>query len=144
MNAITEGLNPTAGGGINNPMDIRTEASNAWVGKRTQPGAAFEAFDFMWQGYRAGIKTLQTLYNSGKTTLTSIIETYAPACDNNDCSSYIAAVSNLSGIAPDVDLQPYINDQASMTTIVTAMTGVEQGSGFSVNSADIATAWTNL
>lgn len=147
-NGPTVGLIPTAGGGVNNPLDLRT-SSIPWQGKITPPGSAFEQFQNMWQGYRAGIDTIKAHYNNdGQTTLNLFFAGnsnpgFAPAADGNDPVAYAAKVAAAMGITPDDDFGPYLN-ALGLSAMLPAMAMQEQGSKFVVNPIDITMALSNL
>jgi len=144
--AITPGLIKTASDGINNPMNIRAIRNNSWLGKINTAGNPFkfEQFTFMWQGYRAGMKILKSLYAEGHHTLQDIISAYAPAGDGNNPIQYAKTVSESSGIPIDTNLAISLNDQDKMGMIVSSMAMVEQGAHFVPNMDDVNTAWLNL
>ena len=80
----------------NNPGNLRV-GPNDWVGKTTQPGAAFESFQTMDQGIRARALTYNSYLKRGVNTIASIANTSGPASDNNDIPSQIAAYRNALG-----------------------------------------------
>jgi hypothetical protein len=147
---ITPGQIPTAAGGINNPLDLRSSAI-PWQGKITPSGSAFEQFQNMWQGYRAGIDTLKSHYAKyGQNTLNLFFAGnsngpgYAPASDGNNPVAYAQAVATAAGISPDDDFGPALGDPNVLQKIIAAMAIQEQGSSFTPNPADIQMAMANL
>jgi hypothetical protein len=58
-------------------------------------------------------------------TLTKIINTYAPASDNNNDAAYIADVAKRTGFNPDQKLN--LNDPATLTKLISAMVRHENG-----------------
>jgi hypothetical protein len=155
MQGITQGLIPTAADGVNNPLDLRT-STIAWQGKITPQGNAFEQYETMWQGYRAGIDTIKAHYKQGQRTLIDILQgTYntntgnyengfAPAADKNDPGSYAANVAAYAGISPTEDVGPYLSQPDMLSKIVTGFALEEQGHSFTPNPADIQMAMVNL
>jgi len=86
-------------GGVNNPLNIRNNSSNNWVGKVSSPNDVFESFDTLNDGIRAAYTLLHnymTLHNCE--TIFQIIERWAPPSDNNPTDSYIDFVSQHTGI----------------------------------------------
>lgn len=141
---LTSGAIDTANDGVNNPLDIRV-SSTAWQGKNTAPGKKFESFANMWQGYRAGLVNLRTIFNKGNTTLTQMIGVYAPASDSNDVANYVSGLANAAGIDPlNDDMTALISDGPTMQKIITYMARLEQGSSFSINPNDVVMAWNNI
>jgi len=141
---LTTGSIDTSNDGVNNPLNIRV-SNNAWQGKNTLPGKSFESFEKMWQGYRAGLINLQSIFKAGHTTLTDMISVYAPKDDGNSLQTYVQGIENATGIDPlNDDMTQYINDGPTMQAIITYMAQLEQGANFKVNPADIQLAWNNI
>lgn len=144
----TIGLIPTAGGGVNNPLDLR-DFGIPWQGRIPVANSSIGQFQTMWQGYRAGIDTIKSHYNNdGQTTLNTFFAGnsnpgYAPASDGNDPVAYAKNVAAAMGIDPGDDFGPYLNAMG-LTNMVTAMAKQEQGNSFVVNPVDITAALTNL
>jgi hypothetical protein len=89
----------------NNPGSLRISDS-AWRGKipvALNTDKAFEQFETMVLGARAHIKNLQTHYNRGAHTLTSLIHIWSPPTEN-DTDAYIQYVSKQTGIGKDAVL----------------------------------------
>ena len=82
----------------NNPCNIRK--GDEWKGLRAvQTDKAFCQFESMVMGLRAVFKTLKTYRDKhGVSTVSGIIERWAPASDGNNTKAYIAAVEKRSGI----------------------------------------------
>lgn len=113
----------------NNPLNIR-KGSN-WKGERhPQKDKAFEEFESMEMGVRAGFKLIKN-YMSGYNGLTQkfntiekIIRRWAPPSENNT-RKYIEQVSQLSGI-PSRQILSF-SQRNYMVAIVDAMIRVECG-----------------
>ena len=113
----------------NNPLNIRK--GNNWKGERhPQTDPAFEEFETMVMGIRAGFKLLRnyiTGYN-GKVkpinTIHKIVHRWAPMTENAT-GRYIDFVSKDAGIAPHAVIR--YEDRKSMVAIVDAMIFVECG-----------------
>lgn len=113
----------------NNPLNIRK--GNNWKGERpVQSDKAFEEFESMQYGVRAGFKILKkyiTGYN-GLTqkfnTIEKIITRWAPANENNT-QAYIQRVEKLTGIPCRQQIS--FSQRSYMVAIVDAMIRVECG-----------------
>lgn len=113
----------------NNPLNIRK--GNSWKGERhPQKDKAFEEFESMEMGVRAGFKLIKN-YMSGYNGLTNkfntiekIIRRWAPPSENNT-RAYISKVSQLSGI-PSRQILSF-SQRNLMVAIVDAMIRVECG-----------------
>lgn len=82
----------------NNPFNIRSNSANNWKGKTTAQGAAFESFDKLENGVRAGIMILKRYFQNYKlNTVHSIISRFAPS-NENDTENYIKFVSDQMGV----------------------------------------------
>ena len=79
--AMTRGLRN------NNPLNIRSTGvhGNQWRGKVADAGG-FVRFDTVEHGIRASVKVLKTYRRKGLTTITGIINRFAPAGDGNNLS----------------------------------------------------------
>lgn len=76
----------------NNPLNIRYNARNNWVGQTGSDGQ-FCKFKAPKYGVRAACKLLQRYAgNDGKTTVAEIINKWAPRTNGNDTEKYIATV----------------------------------------------------
>jgi hypothetical protein len=109
---------------INNPLNIEKSA-NKWQGLAViQPDSRFAAFISPEYGIRAFIKILRTYYYTYRlTTLTQIINRYAPPVEN-DTGSYVRSVSQATGIQP---LQTFAFNYDNLLKIAKAMIKHEQG-----------------
>ncbi len=123
-----------------NPGNIRI-STDRFLGE-IHPSAdpAFKQFRTPAYGYRAMFVILRNYYKLyGLDTIRRIITRWAPPKEN-DTAAYIAAVSKLSGIAPDDPIR--IDARRQMTAIVAAMSQVENGCP--ANPAEIANGWEIL
>lgn len=84
---------------FNNPGNIEKTAGTYWQGA-IYPGDStrFVTFESQPFGYRALFKVIQTKIIRGLTTISDIINSYAPPSDNNPTESYINYVSSVTGI----------------------------------------------
>jgi hypothetical protein len=104
--------------------NIRTNPANAWQGKTTQHGAAFESFDAPENGVRAIAKLLQTYGTSGADTLEGILSRYSPP-NENSTPSLIQAAARRTGYAPGQRLD--LSDPAVLDTVTRAIIQQEVG-----------------
>lgn len=113
----------------NNPLNIRK--GNNWQGERyPQTDKAFEEFESMQYGIRAGFKLIRK-YMSGYNGLTKkfntielIIKRWAPPTENAT-QRYIDFVSKTTGIPSRMKLS--FDNKKAMCDIVSAMIQVECG-----------------
>lgn len=108
----------------NNPLNIRI--GNVWLGEVTNPtDNEFEQFVSMFYGLRAGFILLRRyIRRYHLTTVPDIISRWAPGSENNTVK-YIDTVCQLSGIAPDAQLN--YEDEETLVNLVDAMILVECG-----------------
>ena len=113
----------------NNPLNIRK--GNNWKGeKKVQVDKAFEEFESMQMGLRAGFIILRNYQRTSlapkmrANTIRKIINRWAPASENNTLR-YIDLVAKRSGLNPD-ELIAY-RDKPRMLAVVEAMCFVECG-----------------
>ena len=113
----------------NNPLNIRK--GNNWKGeKKVQVDKAFEEFESMQMGLRAGFIILRNYQRTSlapkmrANTIRKIINRWAPASEN-DTLRYIDLVAKRSGLNPD-ELIAY-RDKPRMLAVVEAMCFVECG-----------------
>lgn len=113
----------------NNPLNIRK--GNNWKGeKKVQTDKAFEEFESMQMGLRAGfiiLRNYQRISLAPKmraNTIRKIINRWAPPSENNTLK-YIDTVARRSGLNPD-ELIAY-RDKPRMLAVVEAMCFVECG-----------------
>lgn len=120
----------------NNPGNIRliSQADTPFMGEIRPNITAFRKFESMPYGYRALMKNLQALINSGKDTIWKIIHAWAPFGDgNNNPDNYSKTVQNRSGINYNKTLNPA--DIDSLIKISAAISFVENG--IEPNQSDI-------
>jgi hypothetical protein len=79
----------------NNPLNIEWNSVNNWNGQTGSDGR-FSIFDKPESGIRAGAKILDSYAKRGIITIQKIIETWAPASENN-VQAYVNHVSQLMG-----------------------------------------------
>ena len=108
----------------NNPLNIRV--GNNWQGEE-QPNTdgAFEQFQSLEMGLRAGFVILSRYISRKWDTPRIIIEHWAPVSDGNHTTRYIEVVAQRSGIDPDAKL--HIEYKNVMCRLVWAMCFVECG-----------------
>ena len=106
----------------NNPLNIRI--GNVWLGEVPNPtDNEFEQFVSMFYGLRAGFILLRRyIRRYHLTTVPDIISRWAPGSENNTVK-YIDTVCQLSGIAPDAQLD--YGDEETLVNLVDAMIFVE-------------------
>ncbi|HBZ17495.1 MAG TPA: hypothetical protein DEO73_17285 [Pantoea sp.] len=124
----------------NNPLNIRFNQKNDWAGKGGDNGTGFEQFDTPDHGLRAGIKLIRNHINNGNDTISSLINKWAPAGDNNDPVQYAQSVSQQTGIPVDAKLNP--NDPQQMTAVAKAMAR-QEGYGAPVSDSQLNRAWSS-
>lgn len=94
---------PTLGLKNNNPGNIR-RSSEPWNGKvpfSLSRDLSFEQFYELRYGLRAVMRILVTYSKSGYSTISLMINRYAPPSDNNDTNAYINYVAQKTGLKPD-------------------------------------------
>lgn len=108
----------------NNPLNIRI--GNTWLGEVKEPtDPAFEQFVSMEYGLRAAFILIRRyIFHYRRTTVPAVISAWAPTSENNT-ARYIDTVCQLSGIAPDTQLDFF--NQEQMVALVMAMARVECG-----------------
>jgi hypothetical protein len=116
----------TGGGGVrgNNFGNIRTSDSNAWQGKTTEKGSAFETFDTPQNGLRAVGVTLQSYAKQGVNTLEGIIRRWAPPNENNT-TALIQNAMERTGLLPNEKLD--LTDPDTLAKVMTAIVIQEHG-----------------
>ncbi|MCS3423445.1 hypothetical protein M2403_002046 [Rahnella sp. BIGb0603] len=124
----------------NNPLNIRFSSDNNWAGKGGDNGSGFEQFDTADHGFRAGIKLMRHHINNGNDTLSSLINKWSPAGDNNNPVQYAQFVSQQTGIPVDAKLDP--NNPQQMTTIAKAMAN-QEGYNAPVSDDQLGRAWNS-
>lgn len=128
----------------NNPLNIRK--GNNWQGEKTiQSDPAFEQFESMTYGLRAGFKILRNYmsgYGGQRAALTNvhdIIHKWAPEGENNT-QAYIDFVCRISGLHPYERI--HFADRNKMIALVDGMCRMECGQP--VNIDLIASAYDLL
>ena len=115
----------TRGQRNHNPLNIRRSDRTRWLGQlRQQHDREFVQFQSDLFGFRAAFRILHTYITLHHLhTLQEIIYRWAPPEDGNNTVSYIATVSERSGIRPAERLE--WGDQTALVAIVCAMAYVE-------------------
>lgn len=108
----------------NNPMNIRI-SNSTWKGEIKGHDSAFETFDTVENGIRAGAKLLLNYFDKYKLhTLHVIINRWAPS-NENDTGAYINDVSRRMNIHPDAIID--LHNKDLMTSLVMAIIAHENG-----------------
>ena len=99
------GPDATQGRRTNNPLNLKFNAKNDWMGKKESENG-FETFDDMAYGVRAADDTLRTYDNYNIDTVAKVINRWAPPNENNT-DEYIKFVAKELNISPNdkIDLQ---------------------------------------
>lgn len=109
----------------NNPLNIRWNVANKWVGQ-LEPESGFCVFDTPVNGIRAGAVLIQAHYDRKyATTIRRLIEIWAPSTENYT-DAYIATVAQLSGFGADDVLDFHLYEHTR--PVLVAMIRVECGS----------------
>lgn len=123
----------TSDGAYNNPCNIELNSANDWLGLVDGNSTRFCSFTSLAYGYRAFCKLVQNLYTQGNTTLTTLMNAYAPPSDNNPTTSYISYLSDQIGIDPNADLYSTLYS-SEIVNLALAVSNFEQGSGFTAQA----------
>lgn len=108
-----------------NPGNIRHSASRYRGEVRPSRDPSFKEFEAVEWGYRAIFVTLDTYRRKyGLQTIRGMITRWAPPVENHT-EAYIRAVSDRTGIAPDMPLDT--RSAQTMIPIVAAISAVENG-----------------
>ena len=108
-----------------NPGHIRRSSVRYRGERHPSTDASFKPIESMAWGYRAMFVLLDTYRKRyGLTTLREMIMRYAPP-EENHTALYVAAVSDMTGIRPDEELDT--RSRRVMVPIVAAMSRVENG-----------------
>lgn len=84
----------------NNPLNIRYNTGNCWVGQTGSDGQ-FCKFSSPKFGVRAAVKILQKYASQdSKLTISDIINKWAPSTDGNNTDAYIATVCKAMNMLP--------------------------------------------
>lgn len=109
----------------NNPGNIRLGKFHYLGEKEQSSDPAFRQFKSIEWGYRAMFVLLRTYVVKHKcSTLRQIINRYAPPVENHT-DRYLQYVVRATRLSPDEEIS--ITDKAMMTSIVAAMSEVENG-----------------
>ena len=121
----------------NNPGNIRLSSARFLGEKRPGSDPAFCQFESIEWGYRAMFVLLRAYVVKHKCrTLRQIINRYAPPIENHT-DIYLRRVADATHLSPDEAIA--IEDGATMTAIVAAMSEVENG--VKANMNDIWRGW---
>ena len=122
-----------------NPLNIRI-SNNNWLGKLAHnTDGAFEQFQDMAHGFRAGLMNLRSYIKQGRNTVSKIIEKWAPSSEN-DTNSYVQNVLQRTGFKADQVIDP--NNKEQMTKLAYAMAISENGTA--PDMKDIEAGWNLL
>lgn len=118
-------MRETRGEKNNNPSNVRATATH-WQGERaSSTDSAFEQFDTVEQGIRAGAIVFLTYQRKhGLETVRELIHRWAPPVEN-DTDSYVNAVANEMGVGANDPLS--LCDQGTMTKFLKAVIRHENG-----------------
>lgn len=136
---LTEGnFEFTAVGAYNNPGNIR-KSSIVYDNEIGFDDSPFKSFASMPDGYHAMMQLFKHYYNSGYTTLSKIINHYAPPTENNTVK-YIQDVSADLNFSPDQDAHDLIFSD-NITGLLSSFTRKEQGANFYIDPTDLNLAY---
>lgn len=129
----------------NNPLNIRINQANNWLGKvaiENNTDGEFEQFVAMEYGYRAALKLIQNyINNNGLNTVAQIIAKWAPNNENNT-AGYIQRVIGINQWTPAKVIDP--QNASDMADLVYAMAIVENGNTILPDYTQIYKGWTML
>lgn len=127
----------------NNPLNIRYNPNNKWLGAvANNTDGAFEQFTSMKYGYRAAFQLLRKYINQyGLQTVSEIINRWAPPTENNT-AGYISRVIGINGWTAATIISP--DDKEQMSNLVYAMAIVENGNTILPNWEEIYAGWNLL
>ncbi len=109
----------------NNPLNLRLNKRNGWLGQVGSDEAAFCRFSAMCFGFRAAFITLQTYHDKHQCrTLRQYITRWAPP-QENPTQAYVDTVAQWAEVEPDTPLPSPSEDGNLWRTIVLCMTAVE-------------------
>ena len=107
----------------NNPLNIRYNTGNYWVDQTGSYGQ-FYKFSSPKYGFRAAVKILLKYAGKDKiTTISDIINKWAPGSDGNDTKAYIATVCNAMHMQPVDTIN--VQDWQTVTRLLFSMAVVE-------------------
>ncbi|MBR9795987.1 MAG: hypothetical protein GYB45_07950, partial [Gammaproteobacteria bacterium] len=107
----------------NNPLNVRYNESNNWLGQTGQD-SGFSSFSDENYGYRAADRVLGSYGERGINTLRDTISTFAPPSEN-DTEGYINYVAGQTGIGADDEIN--LADPGTRATVLAAMAKMESG-----------------
>lgn len=119
----------------NNPLNIRESEGDKtqWEGEALlNSDKSFEEFKNPAYGFRAGARILRNYSKQGFTTLTEIINRWAPSHEN-DTNNYINQVSSWTGIAPVQVVD--VNNNDELASLMLAMSRMEVGQYYDLKMA---------
>lgn len=123
----------------NNPLNIRLQACNDWMGKVLHnTDGAFEQFTAMHYGYRAALILIARYIEKGYNTVAQIIRRWAPPSDGNNTGKYVEDVCRISGIAEHLPIEA---GSYQHLDLVRAMALIESGDGINAYDASLVYAW---
>lgn len=117
----------------NNPGNLNF-AGQSGATKEGGENGRFAVFGSMQEGVAALYKQLQLYFKRGANTLSSIVNKYAPAGDNNNVGAYISALSSATGKGANEALDP--NDTGTIARLMKGIVDHENGKGY-ISSSDI-------
>lgn len=124
-------LKKTLGWQLNNPLNIRYNPANKWLGQ-LEPFNGFCQFEKISLGFRAAAKVICTYISKGHCNVLDIIYRFAPPTEN-DTESYYRHVRSATGYE---GFQP-IDTRERLCSLLSAMAYIEsccQISPFEINS----------
>ena len=127
----------------NNPLNIRYNKANNWLGKvANNTDGTFEQFVSMEYGYRAALYLIRKyIFVDGLTTVAQIISKWAPNNENNT-EGYIQRVCASTGWLPSKPIDPY--NMQDMVDLAYAMALVENGKTILPDYTQIYKGWEML
>lgn len=127
----------------NNPLNIRYNSANKWLGKvANNTDGTFEQFVSMEYGYRAALYLIRKyIFVDGLTTVAQIISKWAPNNENNT-EGYIQRVCASTGWLPSKPIDPY--NMQEMVDLAYAMALVENGKTILPDYTQIYKGWDML
>lgn len=117
---------PARGVRNNNPGNLNYVGQRGAT-KEAGPGGRFAVFGTMAEGVAALVTQIKLYASRGRDTITSIVNKYAPASDNNNVPAYIAALVKAMGVGANEHLN--LSDEKTMLALVKGIVSHEQGRG---------------
>ena len=108
---------------LNNPLNIRHNKANDWVGQVGQQ-KGFVQFEDPSHGVRAADRLLENYGKGGIKTARAAINRYAPPVEN-DTDHYVKFVASHTGLDPDAEID--LQDPAVRRNLLKAMARMETG-----------------